>query len=186
MVHAFRNLSGLLLLCIVTICLLASCACRQTDEKKREAYSTYQTEDLIKHQKDIVRDESGDIDSYIARNNYSMTTTPTGLRFTIYRNGEGTKPVVDNTVVEIKYNVSKLDGTEVYSSESLGKMQIKVGKSEVASGLQEGLKYMKTGDKAIFILPSHLAYGLTGDGDKIKRYQVLVIDVELLAILDDR
>ena len=60
---------------------------------------------------------------------------------------------------------------------------MKVGKSEVASGLQEGLKYLHEGDKAIMIIPSHLAYGLTGDGDKIKQYQVLVVDVHVKKIL---
>jgi len=85
-------------------------------------------------------------------------------------------------VVKINYKVSLLDGTIVYSSDSTGAMQFKLGKSDVAGGLQEGVKLLHEGDKAIFILPAHLAYGLTGDGDRIKHYATLVIDVELLKI----
>jgi FKBP-type peptidyl-prolyl cis-trans isomerase len=79
-----------------------------------------------------------------------------------------------------------LDGTQVYSSDSTGAITFQVGKSEIASGLQEGVKLMKEGDKAIFILPSHLAYGLSGDGDQIKYYEALVIDAELLNVSENR
>jgi FKBP-type peptidyl-prolyl cis-trans isomerase len=44
------------------------------------------------------------------------------------------------------------------------------------------LKYLCEGDVAKFIIPSHLAYGLTGDGDLIKHYQVIVVDVKLLNV----
>lgn len=85
--------------------------------------------------------------------------------------------------VKINYKVSLLDGSQVYSSDSTGAMEFQMGKSDVASGLQEGLMLMKEGDKVIFILPSTSAYGLTGDGDKIKHY-ALVIDAELISITD--
>ena len=52
----------------------------------------------------------------------------------------------------------------------------------VESGLEEGILLMKTGGKAKFILPPHLAYGLPGDGKKIPARAILVYDVELLSI----
>ena len=130
----------------------------------------------------IMRDESADIDSYVSRRNYKVTTTATGLRYFIYQNGTGTVAVQNDYFVKMNYNVSLLDGKQIYSSDSTGSISFQVGKSEIASGLQEGVKLMKQGDKAIFILPSHLAYGLTGDGDKIKYYEALVIDAELLSV----
>jgi FKBP-type peptidyl-prolyl cis-trans isomerase len=39
---------------------------------------------------------------------------------------------------------------------------------------------MKEGDKAVFIMPSHLAYGLTGDGGRITHYKVLVVEAQLI------
>ncbi|HIN39955.1 MAG TPA: FKBP-type peptidyl-prolyl cis-trans isomerase, partial [Flavobacteriales bacterium] len=69
-----------------------------------------------------------------------------------------------------------------YSSDIDGTKGFVAGKGEVEDGLDEGVFYMQTGDKAKFILPSHLAYGLMGDGDKVPSHSVLVYDVELIDI----
>jgi FKBP-type peptidyl-prolyl cis-trans isomerase len=42
---------------------------------------------------------------------------------------------------------------------------------------------MKEGEKAIFIIPSHLAFGLLGDENKIPKRATLVYDVELVQVL---
>ena len=39
---------------------------------------------------------------------------------------------------------------------------------------------MKEGDKARFVIPSHLAYGMQGDGNKIPGNSPLYYDVTLL------
>ena len=52
---------------------------------------------------------------------------------------------------------------------------------DVESGLHEGVKYMSVGDKAIFILPAHLAHGITGDQAAIPPQSTLVYDLHLLA-----
>ena len=126
------------------------------------------------------------IDSYVKRYNLPVEVTQTGLRYHIYSKGTGTVKAANDNWVTLNYKVSLLDGKAVYSSDSTGALEFQVGKSEIASGLQEGVKLMKTGDKAIFIVPSHLAYGLTGDGDLIKHYESLVIDAELVKISELR
>ena len=50
----------------------------------------------------------------------------------------------------------------------------------VETGLHEGIKYMKVGEKAKMILPSHLAHGLIGDSKKIPPRSTIVYDIELL------
>ena len=157
-------------------------SCKSPDEGNRTQDPAAQKEDLIRNQQHIVRDESLEIDEYIARRNLDMTTTQTGLRYKIYHQGSGNKSVEEENWVKINYSVSLLDGTTVYSSDSSGALEFQVGKSDIATGLQEGVKQMKEGDKALFIIPSHLAYGLTGDGDQIKHYAALVIDAELIKI----
>ena len=42
---------------------------------------------------------------------------------------------------------------------------------------------MKVGDKAKFIIPSHLAFGLLGDENKIPKRATLVYDVELIDVM---
>ncbi|HMT29563.1 MAG TPA: FKBP-type peptidyl-prolyl cis-trans isomerase [Bacteroidia bacterium] len=166
--------------CNVAILLIPSC--KSSNERSKSIDKTSQKEDLIKNQQTIMRNESEDIDSYISRRKLKMNATQTGLRYQIYNEGAGKDLVQTEDWVKINYQVSLLDGSKVYSSDSTGALEFQVGKSDVASGLQEGIKFMNVGDKAIFILPSHLAYGLTGDGDQIKHYETLVIDAELLSI----
>ena len=157
-------------------------SCKSSNEKTQQKDPKNMQEGLIRNQQQIIKDEALEIDSYITRRNYKMTTSQTGLRYQIYFRGAGEQLAGNEDVVKINYTISLLDGTTVYSSDSTGAMQFKVGKSDVAGGLQEGVKLMHKGDKAIFIIPAHLAYGLTGDGDQIKHYATLVIDAELLDI----
>ena len=48
--------------------------------------------------------------------------------------------------------------------------------------MHEGVKYMHVGDKAVIILPSHLAYGLVGDEHKIPPHASLLYELELLSV----
>ncbi len=109
-----------------------------------------------------------------------MNITQTGLRYQINPSNIEGDSVRALDQVSIDYKVSLLTGETVYSSDSTGSMSITIGRSDVANGLQEGLQLMRTGERALFIVPSHLAYGLTGDGDKISGFQTLVIEIESL------
>lgn len=178
--HRYRWLPFLLAGC-VSVCLFIT-ACKSSNERTKQIEKVSPKEDLIRNQQNIMRNESEDIDAYVSRLNIPVTKTQTGLRYHIYENGKGTRKPVTEDIVKVKYTVSLLDGSLVYSSDSTGAIEFQLGKSDVANGFQEGLALMNEGDKSIFILPSHLAYGLTGDGDKIKHYEALVIDAELLEI----
>jgi len=57
-----------------------------------------------------------------------------------------------------------------------------IGQGNVIQGWEEGFMNMKTGAKARFIIPSHLAYGKEGYGSIIPPYSCLIFDVELLKI----
>ncbi len=41
---------------------------------------------------------------------------------------------------------------------------------------------LREGDRAVFIMPPHLAAGLPGDGDKIPAHSVIVYEVEVLKL----
>lgn len=174
--HHFNRTLSLIFL------LLALFSCNTSVKRDKGIEAMPKQDELIQHQRSVVRNEDEDIENYIARRNYSMITTKTGLRYNIYYRGKGTELIRESDLVEIEYEVSLLDGTVVYSSKDQGKLELQVGKSSLANGLQEGLRYLHMGDKAILIVPSHLAYGLTGDGDKIGKYQVLVMNVEVLRV----
>lgn len=138
-------------------------------------------EPLIEANQKIVRNESLVIDSYIERNNLTMTETGTGLRYMIYEKGNGPKAEVGKQAM-IKFKVYLLDGTLCYSSEEKGPEEFMIGQANKESGLHEGIQYMHTGDKAKMILPSHLAHGMVGDDNKIPSRAIIIYDVELLSI----
>jgi FKBP-type peptidyl-prolyl cis-trans isomerase len=157
-------------------------SCKSSPDRNLPEENKTNREDLIRTHKNIMKDESNAIDEYIARRNYKMDVSPTGLRYMIYHNGNGKIKAAKEDNVKLQYTISLLNGTLIYSSDSTGAMEFVVGKSEIVNGIQEGVTYMHEGDKAIFILPAHLAYGLTGDGDQIKYYEALVVDAELISI----
>lgn len=121
------------------------------------------------------------IDGFIERKGWQMGETGTGLRYTILDDGIG-QTARDGQRATVNYRVSLLDGTVVYSSDSAGAREFLIGQDNVESGLHEGITLMRQGGKAIFILPSHLAHGLSGDGDKIPPRATVVYHIELLRL----
>ena len=129
----------------------------------------------------MVAKESEEIENYIKRHKWNMLNTGTGLRYMIYEPGNG-EAATTGKIAILKFKVNLLDGTECYSSDKTGPKEFMIGKGGVESGLEEGIKLLKVGDKAKFIFPPHLAHGLTGDDDKIPARATLVYDVELLKL----
>lgn len=138
-------------------------------------------EHLLKANKIVVENESELVENYIKRHQWPVQVSGTGLRYYIYKKGNGHQPNEGSTV-KIKYTVAFLDGTMCYDSTETEPLEFVVGRSEQISGLHEVVKYMHQGDKAKVIIPPHLGYGLLGDGDKIPSKAVLVFDLELLNV----
>jgi FKBP-type peptidyl-prolyl cis-trans isomerase FkpA len=120
------------------------------------------------------------IQSYIERKGLQMEESPTGLWYQVTEEGSGEK-LRDNDRIVIEYQCSLLDGTLCYDSDQTGPLEITLGRTGIEAGLNEGLKMLKPGSKAIFILPPFLAHGLPGDGKKIPPRSVVVYNVYILA-----
>jgi len=107
----------------------------------------------------------------------------TGLRYQVYEEGVGDSVRVGSKV-KLAYKISLLNGKICYTSEKSGPKVFVVGKSDVETGLHEAIQYTKVGDKARFILPSHLAFGLAGDSEQIPSKATLIYEVEVLQLID--
>ena len=129
----------------------------------------------------LVQKESDEIDQFVKMRNWDMVQTGTGLRIMIYEHGTGDSAKAGKRA-KINYKISLLDGTECYSSEKSGPKEFLIGQDYVETGLHEGIQLLRTGDKAILILPSHLALGLLGDFEKIPARSTIVYDVELISL----
>jgi len=117
--------------------------------------------------------------NYIERKNLTMKESPTGIWYQIIDVGDG-EFFKDGSKVKMEYECSLLDGTKCYSSETLGPKELILGRSEMESGMNEALRLLRPGARAIFIFPPYMAYGLVGDRKMIPSRAVVVYNVNIL------
>jgi FKBP-type peptidyl-prolyl cis-trans isomerase FkpA len=127
----------------------------------------------------LIQKDRERIESYIERKKINATISDSGLWYSILNQGDGDR-LDTNDTIRIEYNCFLLDGTKCYSSKETGPKPIIIGKSNIESGLDQGLRLLGRGGEAIFIIPSFLAHGLVGDGDRIPAMSVLVYEVKII------
>jgi len=108
--------------------------------------------------------------------------TESGLYYKHIQKGDGTKPDKGQTVA-VHYKGMLPNGNEFDNSYKRGNpIEFPVGMGQVIEGWDEGIMLLNKGDKARFVIPSHLAYGSAGAGGVIPPNATLVFDVELMNI----
>jgi FKBP-type peptidyl-prolyl cis-trans isomerase FkpA len=162
----------------VLVSLFLSCQ----EEPKKEIEVNWTTQKSSDFSKDLAIEEDIDIKIFLQRKkDWKITETGSGLRLFIYKKGNG--PIAESGMnAEVKFEITKLDGTICYKTEGSETEIFKIDKSEIETGVQEGIKYMRVGDKIKLIVPSHLGHGLVGDFDKIPPLTTLVVDLELVSL----
>ncbi len=85
------------------------------------------------------------------------------------------------STVQVRYKGALIDG-KVFDETKPAEPPAEFEAGGVIKGWQEALTMMKEGDKWNVVIPSDLAYGCKGKGERIKGDQVLVFDIELLKI----
>lgn len=136
---------------------------------------------LVKVNRYLTKMEKEDIQAYIRRHGWEMTETGSGLWYDIYERGAGRQAEVGKMAF-IKYKIWLISGELVYASPDGQPKMFKIGHGGVESGLEEGILLLREGDKSHMILPSHLAYGLLGDDNKIPPRMPIVYQVELIEL----
>jgi FKBP-type peptidyl-prolyl cis-trans isomerase len=166
---------------LLLLFLLLFFSCREETKPIDSIQDQNIEEKLVKANKKLVRSEEEKISDYVKRYNWEMSETGTGLRYMIYQHGTGLKAEKGKTAT-INYSVNLLNGDLCYTSDNSGPKEFVIGSGGVESGLEEGILLLKKGDRAKFIIPSHLAFGLVGDLDKIPAKATLIYDIELVEI----
>lgn len=127
----------------------------------------------------LLNEEEEDIANYIKRHGLEMTSTGTGLRYQILKQGSE-KRIEKGEKVTLEYELGSIAGDLFYSSEKDGVKSFVVGEGGVESGLDEAMTYLHWGDQAKLIIPFHLAYGLHGDDNRIPEYATLVYTIKVI------
>lgn len=111
-----------------------------------------------------------------------FSKTESGLRYQIIQKGTGTKAEKGKNV-SVHYKGQLADGTVFDSSYKRNEpIDFPLGVGQVISGWDEGIQLLKVGDKARFVIPSHLGYGSSGAGGVIPPDATLIFDVELMEV----
>ena len=108
--------------------------------------------------------------------------TESGLRYKMIQKGAGKKAENGKTVA-VHYTGQLEDGKVFDSSYPRKKpIEFPLGRGNVIEGWDEGIALLQVGDKARFVIPSHLAYGSRGAGGAIPPNATLIFDVELMDV----
>jgi FKBP-type peptidyl-prolyl cis-trans isomerase len=171
-----------LFVAFTTLAFLNACKGKNPEPLTEQEISRTRKE-LVEENKRNHQEEIVAIKKFIATSAWPMQETSTGLHYWIYEPGKGKKAEKDDRVI-ITYTISLLDGTLCYQTDSESAKEIHIGHGSIETGMHEALQLMHAGDKARFIFPSHLAFGLTGDSQKIPQRATLLYDIHMLRIIE--
>jgi FKBP-type peptidyl-prolyl cis-trans isomerase FklB len=104
---------------------------------------------------------------------------PNGVLYKVLREGLGKKPL-ESDMVEVNYRGALTNGVEFDATEAGKPANLKV--SSLIVGWKQALSVMPVGSKWQIVIPPALGYGERGVGNDIGPNEVLVFDLELLAI----
>lgn len=175
-IEYYRSMVLRILPVFILSAILAGCSDKPAG---KEAGGRPGKTDMAELNRYFVQKDRERIQNYIERKDLKMTESPTGLWYQIIKEGSG-KSFKDNDKITMDFECSLLDGTICYTSEKLGKKEVVLGKSQMEPGMNEGLRLLKPGAEAFFIMPPFLAYGLVGDGKMIPSREVIVYKVNIL------
>jgi FKBP-type peptidyl-prolyl cis-trans isomerase FkpA len=174
--------SSILFAIIAALALFISCGDNNTSRNSKNNHASEINPESIKKQfieanKQIVQKENDEMDYYAKSHKMPFTKTNSGIRYYVYAPSVKGDSIKEGTTVTMAYKVSLLNGTLCYSSEKEGNKTFIVGRENIESGIHKGVQLLKRGDKALLLIPSHLAHGLLGDLKKIPPQMPIVYDV---------
>jgi len=163
-----------LLTAILILTCLAGC---QNKPDNRSSVQTRTESELIELNKSLINQDRTVIAEYLSSSDRTFTETNTGLWYSVLTEGTGGTVKTGNSVT-FDYECTLLNGSPCYS----GTQTIRVGYAGAESGVTEGLQLMQVGSDYLFIIPPYLAYGHTGDGDRIPGRAILIYRIRIKEI----
>ena len=166
---------------MLTALLLTGCRDKQTGQVLTNDKQTGEDKEApyIEGNKKILRWEDEEMTLFIKRYGWNMQRTGTGMYYQILNEGHG-NTFQEGDEISLKYKTFLLSGEMVYSSDSTGLKTFKVAKSEEIEALHEAALMLRPGAKARLVIPSYMAYGVSGDGNKINGRLPVAMTIEIM------
>lgn len=154
---------------------------KKQQEKRKEAEAKRLKETEEKYNDNKVASEN-----FLEENKAKdgVQTTASGLQYIVLKEGSGEKPAGPTAKVKVHYHGTTING-EVFDSSVDRGTPYETPLNQVIKGWTEGVQLMPVGSKYKFFIPQELAYGASPrPGGKIKPFDALIFEIELLEILD--
>ena len=136
--------------------------------------------ELIANPTNQAEKDKNTIINYVMDQGIEVQSTSSGLYYQMIESGQGNLAKWGDWV-SVNYKGYTLDGQVFDTSYKRGKpLEFYIG--NMVDGWNEGLELMRPGAKALFLIPSGLAYGEKGFPDKIPPHTVLAFELELLTV----
>lgn len=160
-----------------------------TEDEIRETITSFRMEMIAKmqeKQKALAEKNLKEGEEFLAANakKPGVKVLPSGVQYQVIKSGKGKSPKLTDTV-KTHYHGTLIDGTVFDSSVERNEPAV-FPVNGVIPGWTEILQLMKEGDKWKVWIPSKLAYGERGAGQKIGPNSVLVFEIELLEVQSEK
>jgi FKBP-type peptidyl-prolyl cis-trans isomerase FkpA len=167
---------------VVSLAVFSACG-PDHQNIKNDSFNKQKVKDqFVKANQQVVIKESDEMDYYQKSHDMPFVKTNSGIRYYVYSPSAKGDSIKTDDIIKINYKVSLLNGTECYSSKTDGPKEFVVGMENIEDGLHKAVLYLKSGDKAKILIPSHLAHGLLGDSKKIPPMSPIIYDIEILSV----
>ncbi len=165
---------SILILQIFIVISVVSCQrpAPQLPANKSEAIDSASI-NLLKLNKKMILTEDSLIRDYVENSNANYVKHDLGFWYKIEKS-ELENSIQTNQQCEVMYRVYSLENNFLFEQ----KETIIIGKKQLPTGMEEALKMMRKGAKADLVIPWYLAYGMKGNGEKIKPYTSLVVNIQ--------
>ena len=136
------------------------------------------SEDMMLLNKEFVELENEEINHYIDSLKLDMMQTTTGLRYKILNEGEGEPPRKGDEIT-FGYSIRTLDNLECENLKNVIKT-IELGKNAIENGIEEAVMLLKVSGKGQFIIPSYLAYGVSGYKNCVPAWTPVFCEINII------
>jgi len=164
------------------ISFLALSSCREREARLPVSVSTgVDYTQSIELSKKINQREERRFRKYVAGQELEFKRSNYGFLYHVENNNG--KLIEAKDLVKYTEIVEDLNGQVIYPSIT---KNLIVDHQEEIKGMHEGLKLMSEGADAVFLFPSHQAFGFHGDDNKVKSNTPLVYRIKVLKVINNQ
>ena len=158
---------------MLSVLLLVTAACDPPVQELQSPVPDPVAEQFVRVNRYMFRRHQDHIAAFVERVGWDADTTGSGLWIVIGEPGDG-RAVEEGSRVTYTFTSTLLDGTPCYEATEREPKRVVIGKGGIESGVEEGLRHLREGASATFLIPPHLAHGNFGDRDRIPGNSVLI------------